>query len=153
MPGLILAGSLLTLTACSTASYDERMAYLRKTAARGVEAHRLMASQGARIDAKRCHEAFVAVGNSDIPNDVNTGHVSDEWRAQVTAFYVDSCVSGLPRPVPGDPRPTSGRTSQPAPTSTLSTTRDAPVPAPRPDPSPPLTLHPAPTGTPPPSGS
>ncbi len=157
--GLLLTGSLLlTLTACSgsPASYTERMAYLRKTAARGVETHRLLASQGARIDGKRCKDAYVGLANDDIPHDYDDGvesNVTEQWRDQVTAFFVDSCVSGLPRPVPGDPTPTSapGRTSRPAATGTppASTT----TPAPQPTPTPPLTLHPAPTGTPAPRGS
>ncbi|WP_163554601.1 hypothetical protein [Candidatus Frankia alpina] len=151
--GLLLAGSLLLpLAACSSpsvANYDARMAYLRATAARGVETHRLLASQGAKIDPKRCQAAYDGLARNDIPTDAKESGtdstiVTDAWASQVNAFFVDSCVSGLPRPVPGDPTP---------PRSSAGTPAASRTPAPDPSPTPSLTLHPAPTGTPAPRGS
>jgi len=155
--GLILTGSLLlTLVACSEspASYTERMAYLRTTAVRGVETHRLMASQAARIDRKRCEDAYAGLADDDIPHDEGGGFVSKTWAAQVKLFFVDSCISGLPRPVPGDPTPAPARSTRPPATGTSpASTSVSTTPAARPDPGPSFTLHPAPTGTPAPSGS
>lgn len=109
VPAVAAAALLaLSLTACS-ASYDERMAYLREVASRGAETHKLLASQGARIDAKRCGAAYDGLADDDIPSDLGGGSESTEWRAQVRQFFVDSCVTGLPKPVPGQssPPPTS----------------------------------------------
>ena len=101
LPALTALTLILTVTACSSASYSERMAYLRKTANRGVETHNLLYSQGAEIDAKRCSAAYDGLGDDDIPSDVTGSSPSREWLDQVRQFFVDSCVTGLPKPVPG----------------------------------------------------
>ncbi|MEU9873257.1 MULTISPECIES: hypothetical protein [Actinomadura] len=71
----------------------------------------LLAAQGAKIDAKRCKAAYHGLQDDEIPAD-KSGSISTEWREQVRQFFVDSCVSGLPRPVPGQTAP------PPTPTST-----------------------------------
>lgn len=99
LPAVSIAAGLI-LTGCSdVATYQQRMDYLRKTTQRGVEAHLLLRSQGARIDAKRCEAVYRGLV-SDIPADSSTGNRSVEWRTQVKQFFVDSCVTGLPKPLP-----------------------------------------------------
>lgn len=106
-----------TLTACSSgASYSERMTYLRKVADRGVETHNLLYNQGARIDAKRCSDAYAGLQDNNPPGDTEEGGVSDAWAGQVQQFFVDSCVTGLPKPVPGQATPTPAP-SGPTPSS------------------------------------
>lgn len=92
------------------------MAYLRLIANRGVETHRLLASQGTTIDAKRCEAAYYAL-KTNPPDDIAGGGDSLEWKGQVRQFFVDSCVTGLPKPVPGQPAPSPASTS---PTATPS---------------------------------
>lgn len=66
LPAVSIAAGLI-LTGCSdVATYQQRMDYLRKTTPRGVEAHQLLRSQGARIDAKRCEAVYRGLV-SDIP--------------------------------------------------------------------------------------
>jgi len=117
------------LTACSSgASYTERMNYLRKVANRGVETHNLLYSQGARIDPKRCGDAYDGLADDDIPDDIDDGGgTTPEWQSQVRQFFVDSCVTGLPKPVPGQatpttPPPTSATPTSPAPSKTPTKT-------------------------------
>ena len=121
-PATLALLALLTAAGCSSASYTERMAYLRKVANRGVETHNLLAAQGAKIDAKRCDAAYDAL-DEDLPNDEGTGE-SIAWRAQVRQFFVDSCVTGLPKPVPGQPTPNSPSPTTPpaSPSKTPSKT-------------------------------
>ncbi|MEU4576146.1 hypothetical protein [Nonomuraea sp. NPDC023979] len=100
---------------------DERMSYLRKSAGRGVDTYKLLYSQEAKIDKARCERAFDGSGASkDMPPDTDTGHLTAQWRAQVKEFFVDSCLSGKPKPVPGElPNPsTAPSTPSPVPTST-----------------------------------
>jgi len=92
------------LAGCATASYDERMAYLRKVAQQGADTHQLLVSQEApKIDQERCREAWGGLNNSDAPSDVPGGGMTAQWNAQIEQFFVDSCVSGKPKPVPGQP--------------------------------------------------
>ncbi|OLT12949.1 hypothetical protein BJF79_03350 [Actinomadura sp. CNU-125] len=119
-PAPAAAAALLTLTftltACA-ASYDERMTYLRKIANRGAETHKLLAAQGAHIDAKRCGATYDGLADDDIPSDIDGGGASTEWRAQVRQFFVDSCVTGLPKPVPGHNNPPPASPSTPPTTA------------------------------------
>ncbi|YCK40220.1 hypothetical protein ACNF49_41000 [Actinomadura sp. ATCC 39365] len=79
------------------------MTYLRKVAGRGVDTYKLLYSQEAQIDKARCERAFVGNGViDDIPDDVAGGGETAEWRGQVKEFFVDSCISGKPKHVPGD---------------------------------------------------
>jgi hypothetical protein len=105
---------MISSAACSTASYEEKMDYLRTVAKRGVDTHNLLASQGAAIDAKRCAAAHQPL-NDDLPRDDASTGLSQEWREQVKTFFVDSCVSGRPKPVPGQ-APVPPVSSSPSPT-------------------------------------
>ena len=100
MPAAAILAGLLAVSACASANYTTRMAYLRKVANRGVETHNLLASQGAKIDAKRCTEAYSGLRDNSHPNDEN-GESSEAWLNQIQQFFVDSCVTGYPKPVPG----------------------------------------------------
>jgi hypothetical protein len=106
----------LSLTACSTAaSYQTRMAYLRKIANRGVETHNLLASQGAQVTAKRCGDAFEGLKDESPPIDTDPGP-SKAWVDQIKQFFVDSCVTGYPKPVPGG-TPQAPPKNSPSPTT------------------------------------
>lgn len=99
--GAMAAGALVIGVAagCGFASYDERMTYLRTIADRGVEVHDLIVSQEGTINAERCNKAFEAVHDwNETPND-RAGIASEEWKDQIQAFFVDSCVSGVPKQV------------------------------------------------------
>lgn len=103
------------------------MNYLRKVTNRGVETHNLLYSQGAAINAKRCGDAYDGLEDPNIPEDLGDGGTSPQWRAQVRQFFVDSCVTGLPKPVPGQatpttPPPTTATPTSPAPTKTPTKT-------------------------------
>ncbi|NEA24576.1 hypothetical protein [Actinomadura bangladeshensis] len=92
------------------------MAYLRKVANRGAETHNLLAAQGATTDVKRCSAAYDGL-KEDPPNDLGASGESTEWLAQVRQFFVDSCVTGLPKPVPGQTTPPQTKTTTPTPSS------------------------------------
>lgn len=90
-----LAGGLaavVALSGCSGASYDERRAYLDKTAQRGVTSHQRMESQGAKIDKERCKDAYYALSADDVPD----GGFSNggTWLDEVEQTFVEACVSG-----------------------------------------------------------
>jgi outer membrane murein-binding lipoprotein Lpp len=94
------------LAGCATASYDERMTYLHKVAQRGVETHQLLVSQEApKVDQDRCRKAWGGLNTNDAPSDVAGGGRTADWDAQIEQFFVDSCVSGKPKPVPGQSGP------------------------------------------------
>jgi hypothetical protein len=113
--------ALLITSACTSASYHTRIAYLRKMADRGVETHNLLTSQGARIDAKRCGDAYEGLKDNSPPADQGDTS-STAWLNQVKQFFVDSCVTGYPKPVPGDtPQPPAKTSTSPAtPTPSVS---------------------------------
>lgn len=100
IPATAVLVGLLSVSACASANYATRMAYLRKVANRGVETHNLLASQGAKIDAKRCTEAYHGLRDDSHPTD-ESGQSSEAWLNQIQQFFVDSCVTGYPKPVPG----------------------------------------------------
>lgn len=122
----ILSLSAVALTGCgSGASYSERMAYLRKIANRGVETHNFIVSQGAKISSNRCSDAYDALQDNKPPSDQGDGVTSSVWLAEVKQFFVDSCVSGLPKPVPGQIpasplSPSAPASSKPSPVSPSS---------------------------------
>ncbi|MEV0590656.1 hypothetical protein [Nonomuraea cavernae] len=97
------------------------MAFLRKSANRGVDTYKLLYSQEAKIDKARCERAFNGSGaSSDMPPDMQTGGSTPQWQAQVKEFFVDSCISGKPKPVPGDLPDPSTSPSVPSSTPTPS---------------------------------
>lgn len=105
------------------ATYDEKNAYLRTVALRGAEQHAFLTSQETKIDRARCDAVFKGLIN-DIPNDSTSDSFATEpWYEQVQAYFVDSCVSGKPKPVPGD-------ATSPAPRSTVPATTSATTPPP-----------------------
>jgi hypothetical protein len=83
------------------ASYAVRMAYLEKMASEGVQTHRLIVSQGGTTTAKRCTAAYGGLQDQSPPDDTGTGAPSQPWLNQIQAFFVQSCVTGLPKVVPG----------------------------------------------------
>lgn len=87
--GLSLAAAL---AGCSAASYDERRAYLDKTAQRGVATHERMVAQGGQIDKERCEAAFKAMSADDVP--FGGFDHNGEWVTEVQKTYVDACLSG-----------------------------------------------------------
>lgn len=118
--GLVVAvaGAVL-LAGCATASYEERMAYLRKVAQQGADTHQLLVSQEApKIDQERCRDAWGGLRTNDAPSDMPGGGTTQQWQAQIEQFFVDSCVSGKPKPVPDGVSPASSpSTSPPSPTT------------------------------------
>jgi hypothetical protein len=119
--GALMIGTFVlgALAGCGErASYEERMDYLRTLAKRGAETHALLKSQDAKIDRKRCEGAYQGLSDGgDMPSDRDNGGISAEWSKQMELFFVDSCVSGKPKPVPGD----ATRTPSPRPPTATST--------------------------------
>ncbi|MCP2200910.1 hypothetical protein [Lentzea flava] len=99
------------------------MSYLRKVAQQGAETHELLKSQDAKIDEERCKAAFAGLKNmGDRPDVTGVGGQTAEWNEQIQQFFVDSCVSGKPKPVPGEsvgqaPSGTSSSTPSPTPST------------------------------------
>ena len=125
---VVPAALLLALLAGCSATYEERMAYLRKVAQQGAETHQLLRDQEApTIDADRCVQAWEGLKNpNEYPTTSSTART--EWIGQIQQFFVDSCVSGKPKPVPADapaPAPTTPAATTTAPSSTPSTTTAA----------------------------
>lgn len=125
---ITIAGGMtiaLALSGCGNpAGYQERMNYLHTLAQRGADTHALLASQLApKIDAKRCKDAYAGLQDSTAPADLTMGEVSEGWRSQMETFFVDSCVSGLPKPVPGA---STAPPSAPSPASGPSALRPTP---------------------------
>ncbi len=110
---MTLAVFAAIISACSVATYQERLDYLRTVASRGAETHALIQSQEAPITPERCADAYEAINDSSTaPSDMAGGGQSPVWRSQIKAFFVDSCVSGKPRSavasdVPAPPTPNS----------------------------------------------
>ncbi|MDG4756393.1 hypothetical protein [Micromonospora sp. WMMD710] len=116
-----------SLAACvKSASYDERMEYLRTVAQRGADTHALIKSQESTIDKERCERAYEGLNDNDAPN-VESYDNREGFLNQIKEFFVDSCVSGKPKPVPGDPipsessNPTAPSSSAPVPQASPST--------------------------------
>lgn len=97
------AVAVVTVAAgCSDSTYEERLTFLHKVAERGVDTYKLLYSQEAKIDKERCERAFNGSGaDGDAPSDMATGGRTPQWQGQIKEFFVDSCVSGKPKPLPG----------------------------------------------------
>ena len=98
--------AIIGLTAgCSApASFAQRMAFLQKVSNEGVQTHRLIVTQGGTTSAKRCTDAYGGLSDPNIPDDQPDGEApSDAWLNQIQAFFVESCVTGLPQAVPEGP--------------------------------------------------
>jgi hypothetical protein len=120
--GAALSAAIGLVAACSGgASYAVRMSYLETMAHEGVQTHRLLASQGAITTIKRCTGAYNGLQDQNPPDDTGTGQPSQAWLDQIEAFFVQSCVTGLPKPAPGQPvaphsaSPTESSTTPSAP--------------------------------------
>jgi hypothetical protein len=122
--------AVVVLTGCApAATYEQRIDYLRKVAVRGAETHALLvAQQVTTIDKKRCEDAYAGLAGSDIPDDTSGAGASQPWLQQVQQFFVDSCVSGVPKTLDdANHRPPATGTA-PAPAAPGSAV--APTPAP-----------------------
>lgn len=87
---------MASLAACTkSASYDERMEYLRTVAQRGADTHALIKSQEATIDKERCERAYEGLNDNDVPAVLNADN-REGWLTQIKEFFVDSCISGKP---------------------------------------------------------
>lgn len=103
---IVILGVVAGLTAgcvAGPASYAVRIAYLEKMASEGVQTHGLIVSQGGTTTAKRCTAAYGGLQDQDPPDDTGTGTPSQAWLNQIQAFFVQSCMTGLPKAVPGQP--------------------------------------------------
>lgn len=115
-----VTAAAVAFTAGCGSTYDERINYLRLTAQRGAAMHTYLAAQEATIDKARCERAYEGSRAwADAPADGGTT-LSDEWRAQIQEFYVDSCLSGKPKAVPGDVLPSGSASPGPSPASSPS---------------------------------
>ena len=123
---LTIATLFATAGCTDYAEYDERMEYLRTVAQRGADTHALIASQEGVIDKARCERAFGGLDDREQPmvdNDVATeGNEMEAWEGQIKEFFVDSCVSGKPKPVPGNPA-AAPSTTPPLPAPSGATSR------------------------------
>ena len=98
---LLLAAILGLVTACSDgASFADRMAYLKKMANEGVQTHQLVVSEGGTTTDKRCNDAYSGLQDNNPPGDQAMGGSSQGWLDQIQAFFVESCVTGLPKATP-----------------------------------------------------
>ena len=83
---------------------------------------RLIVSEGGATDEKRCTDAFNGLNNwENAPSDDGIGGQTTDWQNQAQAFFVQSCVTGLPKPVPSQaadgPSGSSGSTMPSSATS------------------------------------
>ena len=84
------------------------MAYLTKVANEGVQTHRFIIGEGGSTDQNLCTDAFNGLNDWDsAPSDEGMGERSGDWLNQIQAFFVQSCVTGLPKAVPGAPTASS----------------------------------------------
>ncbi|MFI7673082.1 hypothetical protein [Actinophytocola sp. NPDC049390] len=116
---VLTLGAVVPLAGCtSAAGFEERMDFLRQMSRQGAQTHDLLAAQEAPdIDEERCDRAFDGiVRTEDFPSDLPSGGQSKEWAAQIREFFVDSCVSGKPKPTDNREPPT------PTPTTTTAVT-------------------------------
>ena len=130
--GVTLVAAVGLLTSCANgASYATRISYLKATAQEGVQTHRLLVSQGAPISGQRCGAAYKGLQDQNPPDDTGTGAPSQPWLDQIQAFFVQSCVTGLPKAVLGQrvsPYPSTSPISSPAPVSSESSTTKGSTP-------------------------
>ena len=119
IPLTLAVVALLGTAGCTDfADYDERMNYLRNVAQRGADTHTFLKSQEATVDKPRCERAFEGVDvDDDAPAISSSGDEYDLWIGQIKEFFVDSCVSGKPKPVPGDAIPSAPASASPEPSA------------------------------------
>jgi hypothetical protein len=115
---LSLAAAALLLAACSGASYAVRIAYLGKMSREGVQANHLLKGEEVAITRKQCVSSYFALHESPPDDQGDWNPPSAAWLGEIRLFYVQSCVTGLPKPVPGQAPP--ARTSTPAPSGSAS---------------------------------
>lgn len=121
---LILAASLGLVTACSDgASFADRMAYRKKMANEGVQTHQLIVSEGGTTTDKRCTDAYSGLQDNNPPGDQPMGGNSQGWLDQVQAFFVESCVTGLPKATPSQEAGTPSAPSATRASTSSSMTR------------------------------
>ena len=125
---LLAAAIVGSIAGCSDgASFAVRMAYLQKMANEGVQTHRLIDSEGDITTMKRCTDAYGGLQDQNPPSDEWGGGVSQDWLNQIQAFYVESCVTGLPKAVPRQSAGTSSGSPvssvEPSTTPSASSTR------------------------------
>jgi len=110
---LSLGAAALLLAACSGASYAVRIAYLRKMSREGVQGNHLLRGEEVAITRKQCTSSYFAL-HENPPDDQGSGEPpTAAWLGEIRLFYVQSCITGLPKPVPGQAPP--ARTSTPSP--------------------------------------
>jgi hypothetical protein len=120
MRALPLALGAALLAACSTpASYAVRISYLQKMARQGVQANHLLKGESVAITRKQCTSSYVALQDPNPPDDQGDEQPpSAAWLGEIRLFYVQSCITGLPKPVPGQAGP--ARASTPSPSGSAS---------------------------------
>jgi hypothetical protein len=122
--------TMTLLAGCGkNATYQQRIDYLHQVALRGAETHNLVASQDVVTDRARCERAYAGLNTNDAPevdgDAAPGGNSAHGWQSQIEEFFVDSCVSGKPKPAPGDTTPVPTGTSRGAsgsPTAPLPST-------------------------------
>jgi hypothetical protein len=138
------ATALLLVGGCSAATYDQKLDYLHTSAERGAQMHFTLQYEKENPTLQRCtteYNALTGTDNqvvnadgspmtngayapNDAPNDVaqflEGEGVSPNYASQISDFYVTSCVTGVPKPVPG--QSTAPSTPSAPATSTGTTT-------------------------------
>jgi hypothetical protein len=118
------------LAACGApASYGVRISYLRKMARQGVQANHLLKAEDVAITRNQCVSSYFALQDPDPRNDQGSGlPLSDAWLGEIWLFFVQSCITGLPKPVPGQaaPRREPARQGRPGRLQGSPVTRSAP---------------------------
>src|SRR5262245_25154590 len=99
----LLATIIGLVSGCSGGtSYASRMAYLEKMAKEGVQTHHLLTIQGVHTTAKRCTTDYNALADHNPPSDQPWyDGPSTAWLDQIQAFFVQSCATGMPKPISG----------------------------------------------------
>jgi hypothetical protein len=136
------ASALLLVGGCSAASYDQKIDYLHTVAERGAQMHTTLVNEQEKPTQPRCTAAYTALigtdkvtipnGGSgleahapeDAPNDVDVADggpgVSPDYAGQISDFYITSCVTGVPKPTPGQPSASTPAAPTTAPATSMS---------------------------------
>jgi hypothetical protein len=77
------------------------MTYLEKMANEGVQTHKLVVGEGSVTTMKSCTNAYGALQDQNPPSDQWGGGESQDWLNEIQTFFVQSCVTGLPKSVSG----------------------------------------------------
>jgi hypothetical protein len=108
---------ICAITGCSApATFAQRMAFLKTVDNEGVQTHQLIVSQGGTSTSQRCTEAYGGLQDTnDAPSDQGDDTPpSQAWLNQIQDFFVESCITGLPEPVPGQPQKSPASSSSPS---------------------------------------